>query len=125
MTTTRRFIVCITLATAPFAHAQTPIPVAPAELVSEYRANPIAANRRLAGKSVIITGAISGIDEAKPGTAVISFGGAWDGYLVNAYTTEDTAAELSIGQNVTLQCDSVRRGKKFAPDVIAESCRIL
>lgn len=123
-----RFSIIFLAATSAFsASAQSksePIAATPDELVDAYRANPIAAKRQYSGKSVLLSGKVAGIEEGKSGSAVVSFGGAWEGYIVDVITTEDVAVKLRLGQNVTFQCGSVRRGTPRRQDVLLESCRI-
>lgn len=96
------------------------------EIVDTFRANPLAAKKRFAGKTIRLTGKVSAIKEGTGGAAFVQMGnGWWEGYIVELRTTEADAIELVADQQATFSCTSVRNGERFDRDVHLSGCRKL
>ncbi len=116
-------VVALTVAVCGDARAQT-VTLTAGELVDAFRANPLAAKKRFAGKTIQISGKVSAIKEGAGGAAFVQMGnGWWEGYIVELRTTEADAIELVAEQQVTFRCTSVRNGERFDRDVHLSGCR--
>ncbi|MEW9623246.1 OB-fold protein [Rhodanobacter geophilus] len=97
--------------TAPEAPAEPRMQVTPALLYQMYNANEVAADDKFKGRLLELTAPVNSIDKDFTDSAVLRFEVA--AYTYVQATLDDSqkprAAQLSIGQPVSLECQSVHR----------------